>query len=101
MFRHMCVPRDTSVLRYCLFGNGGKLPNSLERQTLATCEKYHISYFFSFLASDDTRFIPLFALPRSVPTTCLYTVFIFINKQLSISRDSQSCDCIFGFHRKE
>ena len=37
-------------------------------------------------------YIPLFVQLRGMPTTCLYNVFIFINKQLSISRDSQSCD---------
>ena len=28
-------------------------------------------------------------------------VFMFINRQLFISRDIQSCDCIFGFLPKE
>ena len=72
----MCVPRDTSVLPdiiivYLVLLVGGKLPNSLKRQILATCEKYHISYFFPFLASDDTRFITL--LPRfevCLPRVC-------------------------------
>ena len=44
IFRHMHVPRDTSVLRQIIIvrcesvGVGGKLPNSVQRRTFATCE---------------------------------------------------------------
>ena len=31
---------------YCLFGVDGKLPNSLKRQTLATCENIILRPFF-------------------------------------------------------
>ena len=66
---------------YCLFGVDGKLPTSLKKTDLSNLWKYHIpSSFFSFFASDCTRFIPLFTLLWGVSTTCLYIVFILINK---------------------
>ena len=98
----MCVPRDTSVLREIIVVDLELLGNCFKKTDPQLLVKNIIlRAFYPFLASDDTRFIPFFAPLRGVPTTCLYNVFIFIHKQLSISRDSQSCDCIFGFHRKE
>ena len=41
MFRHMPVPRDTSVLRQIIIvccESVGKLSNSVQRRTFATCE---------------------------------------------------------------
>ena len=41
MFRHMPVPRDTSVLRQIIIvccQSLGKLSNSVQRRTLSTCE---------------------------------------------------------------
>ena len=41
MFRHMPVPRDTSVLRQIIIvccESAGKLPHSVQRRTFATCE---------------------------------------------------------------
>ena len=50
------------------------------------------------LLSYPTSFCPALWCTHHV---FLYIVFMFINRQLSISRDVQSCDCIFGFNRKE
>ena len=63
-----------------------------------------VSYFVLFLlffASDIHRFLPILSRSDVRPPRVLYIVFIFINRQLFISRDIQSCDCIFGFLRKE
>ena len=104
MFRHMPVPRDTSVLRPIIIvccESVGKLPNSVQRRAFATCEWYHISSFFLFFASDVHRFLPILSRSDVRPPRVLYIVFMFINRQLCISRDIQSCDCTFGFLRKE
>ena len=62
---------------YCLFGVDGKLPTSLKKTDLSNLWKFHIPFsFFSFFASDCTRFIPLFTLLWGVSTTCC-TLFSF------------------------
>ena len=96
VLRHMPVPRDTSVLRQIIIvcESVGKGPNSVQRRTFATCEKYHIS-------SDVHGFLPILSRSDVRPPRVLCIVFMFINRQLFISRDIQSCDCIFGFLRKE
>ena len=100
MFRHMYVPRDTSVLCeiiiVCL-ESVGNCQTLRKRQTFATCEKYHIlSFFFSLrqMTLVSYRFLPCFEVPRPC---VLYIVFMGINRQLSISCDSQSRDCISVF----
>ena len=57
--------------------------------------------WFLFFASDVHRFLPILSRSDVRPPHVLYIVFMFINRQLFISRDIQSCDCIFGFLRKE
>ena len=87
---------------YCLFGVGGKLPNSFKKTYFSNLWKYNILSFSPLFASDDIRFIPLFCpAPRWNHPVFVNFVFMLINKQLSISHDSQYCFCIFGFHRKE
>ena len=73
----MCVPRDTSVyvgLFIVYLESMGNCQNLLKRQTLATCENiiFRPVFFFSFLASDDTRFIPFFYPALS----CVHHVFV-------------------------
>ena len=52
-------------------------------------------------ASDAHRFLPILSRSDVRPPRVLYNVFMFINRQLFISRDIQSCDCIVGFLCKE
>ena len=57
-----------------------------------------ISYFVLFLFS-DVRLLsyPTFlSRPAVQSTRVLYILFMFINSQLSISSEFQSCDCTFG-----
>ena len=57
-------------------------------------------FFFSF--NPMTLLSYLFLSRFEVrPPRVLYIVFMFIKRQLFISRDIESCDCIFGFHRNE
>ena len=89
MFRHMPVPRDTSVLRHIIIvccELVEKLPNSVQRRTFATCEKYHITSFFLFFVSGVHLFLPILSRSDVRPPRVLYIVFMFINRQLFISR---------------
>ena len=68
---------------YCLFGIDGKLPTSLKKTDLSNLWKYHIpSSFFSFFASDCTRFESFLFLPCSEvcpPRVCTLFSFWSIN----------------------
>ena len=85
---------------YCLFGVGGKLPNFLKRHTLATCEKYHISYFFSFLGvrwhSFHTSFCPASKCAFHVFVHCFhvykyYTKLMWLYFRFSSDRVKLNC----------
>ena len=56
--------------------------------------------FFLYFASDVHRFLPIMSCSNVRPPRVLHIVFMFINRQLFISPDIQSCDGIFGFLRK-
>ena len=56
--------------------------------------------FFVFFAFDVHRFLQILSRSDVRPPRVLHIVFMFINRQLFISRDIQSWDCIFGFLRK-
>ena len=104
MFRKMSVPRDTSVLRQIIIvccesvGNCQTLSKDGPSQLV---NSIIFRPFFLFFASDVHRFLPILTRSDVHPPRVLYIVFMFINRQLFISRDIQSCDCIFGFLRKE
>ena len=103
MFRHMPVPRDTSVSRQIiivcceLVGNCQTLSKDGPSQLV---NSIIFRLFFPFFASDVHRFLPIFSRSDVHPPRVLHIVFMFINRQLFISRDIQSCDYIFGFLRK-
>ena len=59
------------------------------------------SYFVLFLFIRWPTFPNFLSRSEVHQPRVLYIVCMFINRQLFISRDIQSCDCIFGFHRKE
>ena len=103
MFRHMPVPRDTSVSRQIIIvccesvGNCQTLskdgPSQLVNSNI-------VRPFFLYFRSDVHRFLPILSRSDVRPPRVLYIVCMFINRQHFISRDIQSCDCIFGFLRK-
>ena len=103
MFRHMPVPRDTSVSRQIIIVCCESVRNC---QTLSKDGPLQLVYsiifrpFFLFFASDVHRFLPILSRSDVRPPRVLHIVFMFINRQFFISRDIQSCDCIFGFLRK-
>ena len=102
MFRHMPVPRDTSVSRQIIIvccesvGNCQTLSKDGPSQLVSIIFRPFFPYLrpmsiisYQFLSCSDVR-----------PPRVLHIVVMFINRQLFISRDIQSCDCIFGFLRK-
>ena len=103
MYRHMPVPRDTSVSRQFIIvccesvGNCQTLSKDGPSQLVNSID---FRPFFLFFASDAHRFLPILSRSDVCPPRVLHIVFMFINRQLFISRDIQSCDCIFGFLRK-
>ena len=103
MFRHMSVPRDTSVSRQIIIACCESVGNC---QTLSKdgpsrlVNSIIFRFFFFFFASDVHRFLPFFSRSNVRPPRVLHIVFMFINRHLFISHDIQSCDGIFGFLRK-
>ena len=103
MFSHMPAPRDTSVsgqiiIVYCeSVGNCQTLSKDGPPQF---GNSIIFRPFFPFFAFDVHRFLPLLSRSDVRPSRVLHIVFMFINRQLFISRGIQSCDCIFGFLRK-
>ena len=103
MFRHMPVPRDTSVSRQIIIvccesvGNCQTLSKDRPSQLV---NSIILRPFFLFFASDVHRFLPILSRSNVRLPRVLHIVFMFINRQLFISRDIQSCDGIFGFLRK-
>ena len=101
MFRHMPVPRDTPVLHVheiiiVCCESVGNCPTLSKVGPSQLVNNITFCPFFLLFASDGPRFLYLgkfFVTLRGTPTTCIV--------QLFISRDIQSCDCIFGFHGKE
>ena len=97
----MPVPRDTSVSRQIIIESVGNCQTLSKDGPSQLVNSIIFHPFFPFFASDVHRFLPI--LSRSdvhPPRRVLHIVFMFINRQLFISRDIQSCDCIFGFIRK-
>ena len=92
MFRHMPVPRDTSVSRQIIIiccesvGNCQTLskdgPSELVNSII-------FRPFFLFFASDVHCFLPILSRSDVRPPRVSYIVFMFINRQLFISRDIQ------------
>ena len=92
MFRHMPVPHDTSVSRQIIIvwcesvGNCQTLskdgPSELVNSII-------FRPFFLFFASDVHCFLPILSRSDVRPPRVLYIVFMFINRQLFISRDIQ------------
>ena len=99
----MPVPRDTSVSRQIIIvccesvGNSQTLSKSGPSQLV---NSIIFRPFFLFFESDVHRFLPILSRSDARPPRVFHIVFMFINKQLFISRDIQSCDYIFGFLRK-
>ena len=95
----MPVPRDTSVLRQIIIVCCESVENF---QTLSKdgpsqlVNSIIFRPFFLFFAFDVPPFLPILSRSDVRPPRVLYIVFMFINGQLFISRDIQSCDCIFG-----
>ena len=79
MFRHMHVPRDTSVLCeiiiVCLESVGNCQLLEKDRPLQLVKNIIFRPFSFLFFASDDPRFIPLFALLRGAPTMCFVHCF--------------------------
>ena len=104
MFRHMPLSRDTSVSRQIIIvccesvGNCQTLSKDGPLQLL---HSIMFRPFYPFFASNVLRFLPILSRSDMRPPRVLHIVFMFINRQLFISRDIQSCDCIFGFLRKK
>ena len=102
MFRRMPVPRDTKVLREIIIiccesvGNCQTLSKDAPSQLVN-------NIIFPPFSLRPMALISYLILSRSEvrPPRALYIVFMFIKRQLFISRDIPSCDCISGFHRKE
>ena len=105
MFRQMPVPRDTSVLRQIIIVCCESVRNcqTLSKDGPSQLVNSNIfrPVFFFFPPDDVPRFLPILSRCDVRPPCVLYIVFMLINRQLFMSRDSQSCDCIFGFYRKE
>ena len=101
----MLVTRDTSVLREIIIvccESVGKC-KTLSKDGPSQLVNNNIIYrpfFFSFYSMALLSYLFVTRSDVRLPRV-LYIVFMFINRQLFISRDIQSCDCIFGFHRKE
>ena len=70
-------------------GPPSQLVNTIKFRPFFFCLRPMVLVSYLFLSRSEVR-----------PPLVLYIVFMFINKQLFISRDIQSCDCIFGFHLK-
>ena len=92
MFRHMLVPRDTSVSRQIIIvfcesvGNCHTLSKDGPSQFV---NSIIFRPFFLFFASDVHRFLPILSRSDVCPPRVLHIVFMFINRQLFISRDIQ------------
>ena len=103
-FRHMPVPRDTSVscqiIIVCCESVGNCQTLSKDRPSQLVNSIIFRPFFFLFFASDVHRFLPILSCSDVHPPRVLHIVFMFINRQLLISCDIQSCDGIFGFLRK-
>ena len=94
----MPVPCDTLVSRQIIIVCCESVGNC---QTLSKDGPSQLVNKIIFLfASDIHRSLPILSHSDVRPPRDLHIVFMFINKQLFVSRDIQSCDCIFGFLRK-
>ena len=98
----MPVPRDTSVSRQIIIVCCESVGNCQTLSKDGPSQLVYIIIFrpFFFFASDVHRFLPVLCRSNVRPPRVLYIVFMFINRQLFIPRDIQSCDGIFGFLRK-
>ena len=90
MLRHMPVPRDTlfpSVIVCCeSVGNCQTLSKDGPSQLV---NSIIFRPFFLFFASDVHCFLPILSRSDVCPPRVLHIVFMFINRQLFISRDIQ------------
>ena len=89
MFRHMPVPRDTSVIIVCCESVGNCQTLSEDGPSQLVNYKYHISSFFLFFVPDAHCFLPILSRSDVCSPRVLHIVFMFINRQLFISRDIQ------------
>ena len=85
MFRHMPVPRDTSVscqiIIVCCESVGNCQTLSKDRPSqLVNSIIFHP--FFPFFAPDVYRFLPILSSSDVRPPRVLHIVFMFINRQL-------------------
>ena len=99
MFRHMPVPRDTSVSRQIIIvccesvGNCQTLSKDGPSQLVNSIN----FVLFMFFASDVHCFWPILSRSDVCPPHGLHIVFMFINRQLFISRDIQWHVTVFSF----
>ena len=75
-------------------------PNSSSLPCL--CSTFHLEYPLVLSRFCPLRPMPIVSYQFCPVPTCAHHVFctLFINRQLFISRDIQSCDCIFDSRRK-
>ena len=94
MFRHMPVPRDTSVSRQIIIfccesvGNCQTLSKDGPSQ-LVNSTGIIFRPFFCSLRPMSLVFLPILSRSDVCPPRVLHIVFMFINRQLFISRDIQ------------
>ena len=92
MFRHMPVSRDTSVSRQNIIvccesvGNCQTLSKDGPSQLV---NSIIFRPFFLFFVPDAHCFLPILSRSDVCPPRVLHIVFMFINRQLFISRDIQ------------
>ena len=92
MLRHMPVPRDTSVSRQNIIvccesvGNCQTLSKDGPSQLV---NSIIFRPFFLFFVPDVHCFLPILSRSNVCPPRVLHIVFMFINRQLFISRDIQ------------
>ena len=90
MFRHMPVPRDTSVSRQIIIVCCESVGNC---QTLSKDGPSQLvnspGIIFRPFASDVLCFLPILSRSDVCPPRVLHIVFMFINRQLFTSRDIQ------------
>ena len=80
MFRHMPVPRDTSIIIVCCqsVGNCQTLYKDGPSQLVNSIK---FRPFFLFFAPDVPRFLPILSRSNVHPPRVLYIVFMLINRQ--------------------
>ena len=104
MFRHMSVPRDTSVSRQIIIvccESVGICQTLSKDGPSQLVNSIIFRPFFSFLCVRCPSFLTNFVPFRRALTTCFSHCFhVFQWTALYITWYSVTCDCIFGFLRK-